>query len=62
MQSAVMAAAKHGAKQVCSDCASKYYDLGKQDAVCPKCGGKRLADALPRSGRAATSRRSALRR
>lgn len=51
MQSAVMVAAKHGAKHVCSDCAGKYYDLGKKGARCPMCGGQPVAESLPSSGR-----------
>jgi uncharacterized protein (TIGR02300 family) len=27
-----------GAKQICPTCQSKFYDLGKRPAVCPKCG------------------------
>jgi len=27
-----------GAKQVCPNCQSKFYDLGRRPAVCPKCG------------------------
>lgn len=27
-----------GEKQLCPNCASKFYDLGKRPAVCPKCG------------------------
>jgi len=27
-----------GAKQLCPNCASKFYDLGRRPAVCPKCG------------------------
>jgi hypothetical protein len=53
MQSAVMAAAQHGAKHICSDCAVKYYDLGKKNALCPKCGGQPVPDSLPSSGRPA---------
>lgn len=62
MQSAVMAAAKHGAKHVCSDCACKYYDLRRKDATCPKCGGQPVTEPLPSSGRRAGSHRAASRR
>lgn len=61
MQSAVKAAAEHGAKHVCSDCAAKFYDLGRKGATCPKCGGRPLVDSLPSSGRPA-SRRASVRR
>jgi len=27
-----------GAKQVCPTCTSKFYDLGRRPATCPKCG------------------------
>lgn len=33
-----MANAELGAKQLCPACASKFYDLGRRPAVCPKCG------------------------
>src|SRR5581483_7164969 len=26
-----------GAKQICPSCQSKFYDLGRRPAVCPKC-------------------------
>ena len=29
---------KLGAKFACFSCGTKFYDLGKSDAVCPKCG------------------------
>ncbi|MDP1556920.1 MAG: TIGR02300 family protein, partial [Hyphomonas sp.] len=29
---------KLGTKQVCPSCESRFYDLGKRPAVCPKCG------------------------
>ena len=29
-----------GAKQICPTCASKFYDLGRRPAVCPKCGAE----------------------
>lgn len=27
-----------GDKHTCADCETKYYDLGRPDATCPKCG------------------------
>lgn len=27
-----------GAKQICPNCQSKFYDLNRRPAVCPKCG------------------------
>ena len=32
-----MAIPELGAKQVCPNCQSKFYDLGRRPAVCPKC-------------------------
>jgi uncharacterized protein (TIGR02300 family) len=29
-----------GAKQICPSCQSKFYDLGRRPAVCPKCGAE----------------------
>jgi len=29
-----------GAKQICPTCSSKFYDLGRRPAVCPKCGAE----------------------
>lgn len=33
-----MADPELGTKQVCPNCESKFYDLNKRPAVCPKCG------------------------
>ncbi len=33
-----MANPELGAKQICPNCQSKFYDLGRRPAVCPKCG------------------------
>lgn len=33
-----MANPELGAKQICPNCQSKFYDLGKRPAACPKCG------------------------
>lgn len=30
--------AELGQKHECAKCGAKYYDLGKADAECPKCG------------------------
>ncbi|MCM0021912.1 MAG: FYDLN acid domain-containing protein [Tagaea sp.] len=27
-----------GTKRACQSCAARYYDLGKPEPVCPKCG------------------------
>ena len=29
-----------GAKQICPTCSSKFYDLSRRPAVCPKCGAE----------------------
>ncbi len=34
----VLANPELGAKQICPNCQSKFYDLGRRPAVCPKCG------------------------
>lgn len=33
-----MANPELGAKQLCPNCSSKFYDLGRRPAHCPKCG------------------------
>ena len=33
-----MANPELGAKQICPNCQSKFYDLNRRPAVCPKCG------------------------
>ncbi len=33
-----------GTKHECPSCATKYYDLGKADAPCPKCGSSQEGD------------------
>ncbi len=35
-----MKRADRGTKHVCSECATKYYDLKRSKALCPRCGGK----------------------
>lgn len=51
MTVSAMSASPRGSKHVCSDCACKYYDLGKKDARCPKCGGAPTEQQLRSSGR-----------
>ena len=29
-----------GSKRVCPACSAKFYDLGKDPAICPECGAK----------------------
>lgn len=33
-----------GDKHTCADCETKYYDLGRPDATCPKCGSANRVD------------------
>ncbi len=35
-----MANPELGAKQICPTCSSKFYDLGRRPAHCPKCGAE----------------------
>jgi uncharacterized protein (TIGR02300 family) len=46
-----------GAKQICPTCQSKFYDLGKRPAHCPKCGSDFDPEEALRSRR--SSRRGA---
>lgn len=53
---------KLGAKHTCADCETKYYDLARSEAACPRCGStNRLEDEErpappPRVARAASRR------
>jgi len=47
MTVSAMMVSQHGSKHVCSDCACKYYDLGKPGACCPKCSGQPIKPQLP---------------
>ena len=47
-----MAKPELGLKRVCVSCGTKFYDLTKQPAVCPKCGAEQPAEQ-PRARRAA---------
>jgi uncharacterized protein (TIGR02300 family) len=46
-----MAKPELGIKRVCVSCATRFYDLTKQPAVCPKCGTEQPAEQ-PRPRRA----------
>ncbi|MBO1080604.1 TIGR02300 family protein [Roseomonas haemaphysalidis] len=46
-----MAKPELGMKRTCVACGAKFYDLGKQPAVCPKCGTEQPAEQ-PRARRA----------
>jgi uncharacterized protein (TIGR02300 family) len=37
---AALANPELGAKQICPNCQSKFYDLGRRPASCPKCGAQ----------------------
>ncbi|MDB5368645.1 MAG: hypothetical protein JWP20_203 [Roseomonas sp.] len=47
-----MAKPELGVKRTCVACGAKFYDLGKQPAVCPKCGTDQPAEQ-PRARRVA---------
>jgi DNA-directed RNA polymerase subunit RPC12/RpoP len=38
-----------GLKHVCPECATKYYDLGKEVVACPRCGAKPPAAINPKA-------------
>jgi uncharacterized protein (TIGR02300 family) len=53
---------KLGNKFVCFSCATKFYDLGKSEAVCPKCGANQKDAAhseTPAASQASRRRRKA---
>ena len=33
-----------GTKHECTSCSTKFYDLGKDEPICPKCGLNQLAE------------------
>jgi uncharacterized protein (TIGR02300 family) len=39
-----MAKPELGTKRVCVACSTRFYDLGKTPAICPKCGTEQPAD------------------
>ncbi|MGX9966435.1 TIGR02300 family protein [Roseomonas sp. F4] len=47
-----MAKPELGLKRVCVSCGTKFYDLTRQPAICPKCGTEQPAEQ-PRLKRAA---------
>ena len=47
-----MAKPELGTKRVCVSCGTRFYDLTKTPAICPKCGTEQPADQ-PRPRRAA---------
>jgi hypothetical protein len=50
-----MAHPKYGKKFTCYDCGSKFYDMGAQKPLCPKCGANQRKAPKKASGRAAKS-------
>jgi uncharacterized protein (TIGR02300 family) len=53
---------KLGTKYDCYNCGTKFYDLGKPEPVCPKCGANQKAavsSESPASGQASRRRRKA---
>lgn len=53
---------KLGTKYDCYNCGTKFYDLGKSEAVCPKCGANQkdaVSSESPAAGQASRRRRKA---
>ncbi len=50
-----MSKPKWGEKRLCGDCGSRYYDLNRNPARCPKCGAE-MKIAKPRARRAGLDR------
>ena len=53
---------KLGNKHECYSCGTKFYDLGKNEAVCPKCGANQKdvsSSDTPAAGQASRRRRKA---
>ena len=38
-----------GSKYQCQDCDTPFYDLGRPDAVCPKCGWNPKGEETPKA-------------
>jgi uncharacterized protein (TIGR02300 family) len=49
-----MAKPELGLKRACASCGARFYDLGRNPAVCPKCGTEQPAEQ-PRARRAASA-------
>ena len=49
-----MANPELGAKQICPTCSTKFYDLGRRPAHCPKCGAEFDPEEALRSRRVRT--------
>lgn len=53
---------KLGTKFDCYNCGTKFYDLGKSEPICPKCGANQkdaVTSESPASGQASRRRRKA---
>jgi uncharacterized protein (TIGR02300 family) len=53
---------KLGNKYDCYNCGTKFYDLGKAEPICPKCGANQkdaVSSESPSSGQASRRRRKA---
>ncbi len=53
---------KLGTKHDCYSCGTKFYDLGKSEPICPKCGANQKdvsASDAPSSGQSSRRRRKA---
>lgn len=53
---------KLGSKHECYNCGTKFYDLGKSEPLCPKCGANQKdasRSESPAAGQAARRRRKA---
>lgn len=48
---------KLGNKFDCYSCGTKFYDLGKPEAICPKCGANQKDASQNESASASTSKR-----
>ena len=51
-----------GTKHECFSCGTKFYDLGKNEAVCPKCGANQKdasSSEAPAAGQSSRRRRKA---
>ncbi len=51
---AALANPELGAKQICPTCSTKFYDLGRRPAHCPKCGAEFDPEEALRSRRVRT--------
>lgn len=49
-----------GTKHVCVSCGTKFYDLKKPDALCPKCGADQRVAPAPKQAEGRRSRLSAV--